>query len=318
MDHADVNVKVPGRLGHALRTIYGHRVARSRPIRVSYRLAAWQLWRRMAKRPLNFRGTTGAHFSLIPGLSDSLSAYWYHDIPDFEEMCFALHLLRPGEMMVDVGANQGGWTLTMAAAGVSVVSFEPVPETAARLAANIKNNPAAIGALIEVHAVALGDAEGTIHFTTRLDTGNHRISEGIEHMGRDADTPSIDQIDVPMTTADAALSGRTPVLIKIDVEGEELAVLNGAMRVLADSGLAAVIIETFRSHNHHREPLMTIERELSRLGFKPVEYSPVSRQIRSLTDPSDGGQNTIYLRNRDLAEARVRDARPVLVLGRHV
>ncbi|HEY4989252.1 MAG TPA: FkbM family methyltransferase, partial [Opitutaceae bacterium] len=122
----------------------------------------------------------------------------------------------------------------------------------------------------------------------------------------------------PMTTADAALSGRKPVLIKIDVEGEELAVLNGARRILADSELAAVIVETFRPHNHHREPLMTIERELSRLGFHPVAYSPVSRKIRSLTDPSDGGQNTIYLRNRDLAETRVKDARPVRVLGRYV
>jgi FkbM family methyltransferase len=267
---------------------------------------------------LNFRGPTGAYLSLIPGIADSLSAYWYHDIPDYEEMCFALHLLRPGEMMVDVGANQGGWTLTIAASGVSVVCFEPVPKTAARLAANIRSNPAAIGDLIEVHAVALGEAVGTIPFTAELDAGNHRIPMVTDNIGGDACSSSVGQIDVPMTTADAALAGRTPVLIKIDVEGEELAVLNGARQVLARSGLVAVIIETFRPHNHGREPLITIERELSLLGFHPVEYSPVSRKIRSLTVPSDGSQNTIYLRNRDFAEARVKEARPVRVLGRYV
>lgn len=220
--------------------------------------------------------------------------------------------------MVDVGANQGGWTLTMAASGASVVSFEPVPDTAARLAANIRNNPAAIRDRIEVHTVALGDSEGIIHFTAGLDAGNHRLPERIDNTGAIASTALIGQIEVPVTTADEALSARVPVLIKIDVEGEELAVLNGARRVLADSQLAAVIIETFRPHNHDREPLKTIERELYQLGFHPVAYSPVSRKIRSLTDPSEGGQNTIYLRNRDLAEARVKDARPVRVLGQYV
>jgi len=48
---------------------------------------------------------------------------------------------------------------------------------------------------------------------------------------------------VPVRTLGAVLDGRSPALIKMDVEGFESAVLAGAERALADPALLAVIME---------------------------------------------------------------------------
>ena len=85
---------------------------RRQPCRVLTRLMGWQLWRRGLRKPMRFKTVTGSKLTLVPGASASLSGFWYHQIPDFEELAFSLHLLRENDLFVDVGANQGGWSLT--------------------------------------------------------------------------------------------------------------------------------------------------------------------------------------------------------------
>ena len=52
----------------------------------------------------------------------------YTGLHEFEDMMFLLHLLRPGDIFVDAGANIGSYTvLASAVVGAKSISFEPVP-----------------------------------------------------------------------------------------------------------------------------------------------------------------------------------------------
>ncbi|MFZ1055873.1 MAG: FkbM family methyltransferase, partial [Opitutaceae bacterium] len=134
----------------------------------------------------------------------------------------------------------------------------------------------------------LGEEAGRVSFTTELDCGNHRI--------REPSNEGFGTISVDLDSADNVLRAEDPVLIKIDVEGEELRVLKGSGRILQKKSLIAVVMETFRPHNFAQADLIAAEAILSEHGFVPMAYKPWQRELVVLTQPSDGGQNTIYVR----------------------
>ncbi len=284
--------------------------ARHQPASVLWRLARWQIWRRALKRPMPFRTVTGASLLLLPNASDSLSGFWYHQLPDFEELVFTLHLLRGGDLFVDIGANQGGWSLTVAGHGARVFSFEPVALTCGRLRANVAVNPAEIRERIRVFPCGVGEEVGRVSFTAELDAGNHRLREPAD-AGAGVTTVDLEQ-------ADHVLRGEIPVLLKIDVEGEELGVLKGARQVLSAPSLVAVVMETFRPQDFAEPKLIEAEALLREQGFTPVAYNPWKRSLMPLVKPSDGAQNTIYVRDSDAVRSRLRDAPALYSFGRPI
>ena len=143
-------------IGRILRNIYRSESGRLQPVRLTARVLRCQLWRTFLRVPMRFRTVTGPKLTLVPGASDSISEFWYHQVPDFEELAFALHILNPGDLFVDVGANQGGWTIMVAGRGARVIAFEPIPPTVDRLYANVLANPE-IAQQIEVRPIGLGD-----------------------------------------------------------------------------------------------------------------------------------------------------------------
>ncbi len=132
-------------------------------------------------------------------------------------LAFLRRTLKPGETMVDCGANIGLWTLTAAAAVGSsgrVVAVEANPRTAERLRAHAAQAP-----WVEVHGVAAGEAPGEARFDTG---GEHHNVARIADDGGEV---------VPVARLDDLVEG--PVAgMKLDVEGHELAALRGAQRLL--------------------------------------------------------------------------------------
>ncbi len=290
-----------------IRRVLDSEAGRRTPVRVVARLVVWQLWRRALRSPMTFRTVTGSRLRLLPGASDSLSGFWYQQLPDFEELAFALHVLRPGDLFVDVGANQGGWSLVAAGHGARVIAFEPVPLTRERLLANLASNPAEVASRVTVQPVGLSDGDGTVEFTADLDAGNHRL--------RSAGSAGTPTVRVELARADERLRGLDPTLMKIDVEGEELGVLRGARDILSRPSLQAVIMETFRPSNHDNPDLVSCERVLASHGFLPMAYDPRTRDLDPLRAPADGSQNTIYVRDPGALAARLRAAPAVCALG---
>jgi FkbM family methyltransferase len=286
---------------HVLRSEAGRRG----PVSAMARVVTWQLWRRVMRRPMEFSTVTGTRLMLVPGASDSLSGYWYHQLPDFEELMFGLHLVRAGELFIDVGANQGGWSLVLAGRGASVIALEPVPVTRERLEANVARNPVAVRERVRIVPAGLGERNEMAWFTVHLDSTNHQTGEGTDGSGT----------RVQLRRMDDVLSCERPCLIKIDVEGAELNVLRAAGDTLQRDSLLALVVETFRPRDHATPKLREMETLLSEHGFAPCAYDPWSRSIVELRDPAAGGQNTIYVRNLPEVASRLKTAIPVRAFG---
>jgi FkbM family methyltransferase len=137
-----------------------------------------------------------------------------------EELQFLKQGIRPGDTVLDVGANIGAHTLFFAKsvgpAGV-VLAFEPQRVPFQTLCANM-----ALNGLINVicHHTAIGDRNGTIAVPC-LDYEQAHNYGGVELVG------DLQGEAVPLRTIDDFGLTRCN-LIKVDVEGMEEAVLRGA------------------------------------------------------------------------------------------
>ncbi len=138
-------------------------------------------------------------------------------------------LCRPGDVVFDVGANIGVTALRLAhAAGPAgrVFAFEPDPANFARLRAHAERNGAAT---LTPLRLALGDAPGELFL--RVPDPNNR---GKNHLEPDPSSGGQGSM-VEVTTVDAfaAVRGLGRVdLVKLDVEGYEPQVLEGAAQTL--------------------------------------------------------------------------------------
>jgi len=148
-----------------------------------------------------------------------------------------VRLLRPGDCVIDIGANVGYYTMVAAKlvgpAGC-VHAFEASPQTAAWLEANATLNP---GANIHVHSQAVTDRCGkTEFFAAAADrTGYSSIRDLGEQTAAVATVPTI-SLDSMLTELPATR------LVKIDVEGAELLALKG-MRGLIERDRPYFIFE---------------------------------------------------------------------------
>jgi len=155
-----------------------------------------------------------------------------------------------GDSAIDIGANFGAHTHTMLVrVGTTgrVIAFEANPEITATLEKWKAQHPA-----LEVRQVALSDHAGLADFFICDNAGFSSLDEHeIERHGR---VPS-KKITVPVDTLDHSVlsSLRSLRLIKIDVEGAELAVLRGASTVLSQFK-PVVVIEMSAEQLRRLEP----------------------------------------------------------------
>ena len=280
----DSDMGVGTKLARLRALIDGHPDTRHRRAAAWARVAYWQARSRITVRPMVMRFANGSRLWVWPGRPASTAA-WYVGLPDYAEMTFLLHLLRPGDLFVDGGANVGVWSVLAASTGAAVVAVEPVAATADLLECQGELNR--LGPRLRVARCALSDAPGVVTMTADEDVGNHIVASA---------SPQGKGVAVPCDTLDRVCTGGTPVAVKLDLEGHELAALRGAGRILADAALLAVVVETFRPHNWQLESLRELERLLYDHGLTPHDYDPAARELVPLTEPSAGGQNTIFAR----------------------
>ena len=141
---------------------------------------------------------------------------------ELSELQFCLTHLNEGDVILDIGANIGVFTLNMAKAlkdGL-VIAVEPLYENYNLLIKSIKSNNLNNVILVKC---AVGEVEGKVSFT------NHTYNNsGDAHVSFEGD---IDTFEVDMFTLDY-LTPLNVNFIKIDVEGAELLVMRGATRIL--------------------------------------------------------------------------------------
>ena len=141
-----------------------------------------------------------------------------------------------GAVSWDVGAHFGYHTLALAAQGARVVAFEPNALNAARLRENLSRNPH-LAARVHLRPEALSDREGTLEFVQSADleetsSGSH-LAAATPPAGESA-YERFQRVAVSCVCADALIaSGEPPpTVMKVDVEGAEVLVLEGARELL--------------------------------------------------------------------------------------
>jgi FkbM family methyltransferase len=210
---------------------------------------------------------------------DAVSRY------DALQLAWMLDNLAEGDFVIDVGANYGQCTVVMAAtcgARGTVIAFEPNPQARDVLKRNFDLNPSLKRATIESLAcsnVAGGEVElyhngnAANSALVPFATGNQRC-----------DAPRSTR--VPVTTLDSYLGQRQLLecrFVKIDAEGAEIRILQGARNVLASR--AAILCEL---HPYAWRQFGNSLQELKDLTAQ------CGRRIRYLDQDFEIGENADY------------------------
>lgn len=179
-------------------------------------------------------------------------------------------LLRPGDVVIEVGANIGSLTVGLAkAVGNSgrVIALEPQRVVFQILCANIALN--SLTWVDTVHAAA-GLRPGSVvigepDYTRPGNFGGVEVGSGDVAAGTGA--------PVPLVTLDQMFMGQQLRLIKVDVEGMEQDVLEGASRLLSDLRPMLYV------ENDRRERSAALIRTIQSFGYTcywhlPFLYNP--------------------------------------------
>lgn len=174
---------------------------------------------------------------------------------------FLVERVRPGLVMVDVGAHHGAHALTvafeLAARGLSgrVEAFEPDPGNCALLRDNVARNE--LSALVTVHQAAVTDREGeeVLLVCAADNSSNTLLADRSQSLAPDQE---VVPVPVRSVTLDGVLGDAPRIdLIKIDVQGAEPRVLRGAAGLIARHRPVMVVeaVPGWRSTDEVREIL---------------------------------------------------------------
>lgn len=269
-----------------------------------WRFAKWQIASRLAPGAIVFDWVNGSRFMVRKG-ETGLTGNVYTGLHEFPDMAYLLHVLRPEDLFVDVGANVGSYTiLACSAVGAKGYAFEPIPSTHSRLVENLRLN--CLEQTVRHPNVGIGDQSGELLFTTDGDTINHALAEG---------ELCANTVSVEVATLDAVLMDDSPSLIKIDVEGFEKPVLLGAQSVLSNTSLHSVIMELNGSGERYGFDESTILEMMFDHGFRAYSYQPFQRTLHDLNGKNLDLGNTLFIRNREYVEGRIRSADKITVNG---
>lgn len=187
-------------------------------------------------------------------------------------------LTDSGESAVDVGANIGYMTAVLAArvGGTSgkVTAFEAHPEIFAELDYNIQHWRSQTQ--IESYAIAVSNQPGEV--TLAIDaafTTNRGLATVVSR-----DVKALHQFLVKATTLDARFSNEAIHVLKVDVEGHEFQVFQGAEQLLQQKRIRDCV---FEEHGDYPTPATTLLEKhgykvwrIARQFWKPILVDPTS------------------------------------------
>ena len=167
----------------------------------------------------------------------------YYDLPT---QLTLRSLLRPGDRMLDVGANIGMISLLAArlvGPGGRIDAFEPNPRCEERLRQMLRDNRIQH---VEVYPFGLSDCAAQAQLTLPdASTGSGTLSD----VPLEARSPDARYYDVRVCRGDDVIAGNPgrPIAVKIDVEGHEVRVLRGLGKTI-ERAQPAFLVETIPEH----------------------------------------------------------------------
>lgn len=185
-------------------------------------------------------------------------------------------LAREGGLLVDVGANYGYFTLLWLAqqAGNTAVAFEASPANFLPLKENLWRNH--VDGRVRLESLALSDRAGTVAFALQNEDGQ----TGWGGITLDVSAPTT--VQVQALSLDVYWDRHFPQtnieVLKIDVEGADTLVLQGASKLLAAQRIRHIFFEI----NRPRMQLLGIDEHaaeslLTRCGYTVESIAPNER-----------------------------------------
>jgi FkbM family methyltransferase len=252
-----------------------------------------------ARNPVTVVHTHGFDVCLDPndmGVSPSIAVLGWHEMKTTE---LFIKLVGRGSTVIDVGANVGFFTL-LAAKLVGkkgyVLSFEPEPTSFSLLAQSVKRNGFGNVEMFE-KCVSNVDGQQTLHLSVTRNKGLHSIA-------RDLGGDSISVQSARLDTVVNAHGIGSIDLLKIDAEGAEPEVLEGAERLLSRSSVRNIIMEWEHPESWARRSDI-LEMIFSRFDvFEFVRSLPFLPARKLAPDSTSlfaqGAGTNLYLRRRPL------------------
>jgi FkbM family methyltransferase len=202
------------------------------------------------------------------------------DIETFEttELTFLRPRLERADVFIDVGANVGFYTCLAASLGKRVVAVEPLHENLEYLYVNLMRNSLEG---VEVFPVGAGKTSSLVPIFGGA-TGASLVPGW-------AGVSTAYRTTIPVTSLDMLLSARFQgerLVFKVDVEGAELDVLEGASELLARAAPSGWMIEAALTEHHpggKNDRFAKVFERFWRLGYEARTIDAQPREVR----PSD-------------------------------
>ncbi len=191
---------------------------------------------------------------------------------------FVYKHLNDYDLFLDIGANIGTYSIIPANHGLKVIAFEPVKSNFEALKTNVGLNK--LEHLVKLYPLALGAKKRSANFTVDL------INTGASHLTEYADitehieNPEFEDIQVVRfdDIVDEMNIGKDEkIFVKIDVEGMEPDVLNGATEFIKNQDNILIIIETIHSGTENLKKLFSSIAE-----FEFIEIDELNIAARKL------------------------------------
>lgn len=292
---------------NTLNFIAKHPLNERRKLKAVRRWFFWQIGSRLVPGPVAVEFVNDTMLLVSPGMTGATGNV-YTGLHEFQDMAFVLHLLRRGDIFVDVGANVGAYTVLAGGLGARCISIEPIKSAYDNLILNIRLN--GIGNIVDARNIGVGSHEGVLKFTKEFDTVNHVVVDSQSSHGT--------LIEVEVDTLDNVIAELQPVLIKIDVEGFETEVVAGAKRVLSNKSLLAVIMELNGSGRRYNYDERELYRRMIDCGFTPCSYFPFERSLKVLSGEDKMVGNTLFVKDLEVVRKRLERAPPFAVNGKSI
>ena len=197
------------------------------------------------------------------------------------------------QTILDIGANRGGFALTMRALfpAARIIAFEPLPELLPNLHAMAAADP-----LLTIAACGLGESNGTLTFNRLAnDAASSFLAPNAVLKSSEPAITASSQLSVPVRRLDdvmAETAHQQPVFVKLDVQGFEDRVIAGGEHTLRRAPI--VLIETSTIPLYDGAPdFARIAEQLAALGFI---YGGTLERLVTLPNGRIASEDTIFVK----------------------
>ena len=257
-----------------------HPFTKDQPLKALTRYLKFNLFTYFSNKPRIYNWINGLKFYAQKG-DAGIVPNIYFKLFDYEDSMFIINLINQNDIFVDVGANVGHYSMLAAKNKAKVFAFEPIKNTFSKLEKNIKLNN--LQDTVALYNLGVGNKNETLEFVIDIDV-----------MNSVATNTSSKNEQIEVVQLDDKLKEINPTMLKIDVEGYEWFVLEGAKNILSSNELKYILIEFNNSGLKFGKEDVLIHEMLLENNFYPFSYNPESSILERIDSYRKDKFNTLY------------------------